>query len=83
MISENVSVNAFYFMSQVKKVIVQEGFERQKRGYRDINNFDIGLNDPLFKKQWYLVSSSNIYWLHAFMPDLQYHSCSWQINQNG
>lgn len=76
MISENVSACVFYFMSQVKKVILQAGFERQKRGYRDINDFDIGLNDPLFTKQWYLVSNYNFYCLHAFMPDLQYHSCS-------
>lgn len=69
-------------MPQVKKVIVQEGFERQKRGYRDINDFDIGLNDPLFTKQWYLVSNYNIYCLHAFMADLQYHTWLWQMNQN-
>ncbi|MCI4376752.1 hypothetical protein PGIGA_G00192070 [Pangasianodon gigas] len=42
---------------RVKKVIVQEGFERQKRGYRDINDFDNGLNDPLFTKQWYLINT--------------------------
>ncbi|GAA6066454.1 neuroendocrine convertase 2, partial [Tachysurus ichikawai] len=41
----------------VKKVVVQEGFERQKRGYRDINDFDISLNDPLFSKQWYLINT--------------------------
>lgn len=50
----------FCFMPQVKKVIVQEGFERQKRGYRDINDFDVGLNDPLFTKQWYLVSETYV-----------------------
>lgn len=83
MILENVIVNGFYFMLQVKKVVVQEGFERQKRGYRDINDFDISLNDPLFSKQWYLVSDYNMYCIHVFMHDLQNHSCSWQINQNG
>lgn len=34
----------------------QEGFDRKKRGYRDINEIDINMNDPLFTKQWYLVS---------------------------
>lgn len=76
-------VNAVYFMSQVKKVIAQEAFERQKRGYRDINDFDIGLNDPLFTKQWYLVSNFSFYCLCAFMSDLQYRSLPQQINQNG
>lgn len=68
-------------MSQVKKVIMQEGFERQKRGYRNIDDFDSGLNDPLFTKQWYLVSNYHLNRLHALMPDLQFHSCSWQIHQ--
>lgn len=36
----------------------QEGFDRKKRGYRDINEIDINMNDPLFTKQWYLVSTS-------------------------
>lgn len=70
----------FYSMFQVKKVIVQKGFERQKRGYRDISDFDIGLNDPLFSKQWYLVSDYNFYCLYALKPDLP--SCLWQINQH-
>jgi hypothetical protein len=38
----------------------QEGFDRKKRGYRDINEIDINMNDPLFTKQWYLVSFSVI-----------------------
>ncbi|TSN48491.1 Neuroendocrine convertase 2 [Bagarius yarrelli] len=42
---------------RVKKVIAQEGFERQKRGYRDINDFGVDLNDPLFSKQWYLINT--------------------------
>lgn len=36
----------------------QEGFDRKKRGYRNINEIDINMNDPLFTKQWYLVSVS-------------------------
>lgn len=39
----------------------QEGFDRKKRGYRDINEIDINMNDPLFTKQWYLVSFSTAY----------------------
>ncbi|KAF5904988.1 neuroendocrine convertase 2, partial [Clarias magur] len=42
---------------RVKKVTIQEGFERQKRGYRNIDDFDSGLNDPLFTKQWYLINT--------------------------
>uniref|UniRef100_A0A4W4F2J2 Neuroendocrine convertase 2 n=1 Tax=Electrophorus electricus TaxID=8005 RepID=A0A4W4F2J2_ELEEL len=42
---------------RVKNVIVQEGFARQKRGYRDINGIDISMNDPLFTKQWYLINT--------------------------
>lgn len=38
----------------------QEGFARKKRGYRDINEIDINMNDPLFTKQWYLVSFSTV-----------------------
>lgn len=41
---------------QVKMALQQEGFDRKKRGYRDINEIDINMNDPLFTKQWYLVS---------------------------
>jgi len=43
---------------QVKRALQQEGFNRKKRGYRDINEIDINVNDPLFTKQWYLVSIS-------------------------
>ncbi|EPY84459.1 hypothetical protein CB1_000474006 [Camelus ferus] len=35
----------------------QEGFYRKKRGYRDINEIDINMNDPLFTKQWYLINT--------------------------
>ncbi|KAH0514665.1 Neuroendocrine convertase 2 [Microtus ochrogaster] len=35
----------------------QEGFDRKKRGYRDINEIDINMNDPLFTKQWYLFNT--------------------------
>lgn len=40
----------------------QEGFDRKKRGYRDINEIDINMNDPLFTKQWYLVSVFMSFW---------------------
>lgn len=43
---------------QVKRALQQEGFNRKKRGYRDINEIYINMNDPLFTKQWYLVSIS-------------------------
>lgn len=43
---------------QVKMALQQEGFDRKKRGYRNINEIDINMNDPLFTKQWYLVSVS-------------------------
>ncbi|PKU30674.1 hypothetical protein llap_19022 [Limosa lapponica baueri] len=42
---------------QVKKAVQQEGFSRRKRGYRDINDIDINMNDPLFTKQWYLINT--------------------------
>lgn len=45
-----------FIIFQVRKVVQQEGFDRKKRGYRDINDIDINMNDPLFTKQWYLVS---------------------------
>ncbi|KAL8173337.1 UNVERIFIED_CONTAM: hypothetical protein K2H54_045941 [Gekko kuhli] len=41
----------------VKKAVQQEGFGRRKRGYRDINEIDINMNDPLFTKQWYLINT--------------------------
>lgn len=46
---------------QVKMALQQEGFDRKKRGYRDINEIDINMNDPLFTKQWYLVSISVLF----------------------
>ena len=46
---------------QVKMALQQEGFNRKKRGYRDINEIDINMNDPLFTKQWYLVSMSILF----------------------
>lgn len=46
---------------RIKMALQQEGFDRKKRGYRDINEIDINMNDPLFTKQWYLVSFSIIY----------------------
>lgn len=53
----NVPVLSF----QVKMALQQEGFQRKKRGYRDINEIDINMNDPLFTKQWYLVSVSVLF----------------------
>ncbi|KAF6284668.1 proprotein convertase subtilisin/kexin type 2 [Rhinolophus ferrumequinum] len=43
--------------SRVKMVLQQEGFDRKKRGYRNINEIDINMNDPLFTKQWYLINT--------------------------
>ncbi|XP_017592026.1 neuroendocrine convertase 2 isoform X3 [Corvus hawaiiensis] len=43
--------------SRVRKAVQQEGFSRRKRGYRDINDIDINMNDPLFTKQWYLINT--------------------------
>lgn len=42
---------------QVTDVLEQEGFSRQKRGYRNINDIEVNMSDPLFTKQWYLVSN--------------------------
>lgn len=42
---------------QVKDVFEQEGFSRQKRGYRNIDDIEVNMSDPLFTKQWYLVSN--------------------------
>ncbi|KAJ8365919.1 hypothetical protein SKAU_G00147500 [Synaphobranchus kaupii] len=42
---------------RVKNVFEQEGFGRTKRGYRDINDIDTNMNDPLFSKQWYLINT--------------------------
>ncbi|XP_031227946.1 neuroendocrine convertase 2 isoform X2 [Mastomys coucha] len=42
---------------RIKMALQQEGFDRKKRGYRDINEIDINMNDPLFTKQWYLFNT--------------------------
>ncbi|XP_054985801.1 neuroendocrine convertase 2 isoform X2 [Sorex araneus] len=42
---------------RVKIALQQEGFNRKKRGYRDINEIEINMNDPLFTKQWYLINT--------------------------
>ncbi|XP_061087268.1 neuroendocrine convertase 2 [Conger conger] len=42
---------------RVKNVFQQEGFPRTKRGYRDLNDIDTNMNDPLFSKQWYLINT--------------------------
>ncbi|KAF6736979.1 Neuroendocrine convertase 2 [Oryzias melastigma] len=42
---------------RVKNVIEQEGFRRQKRGYRNINDIEVNMSDPLFTKQWYLINT--------------------------
>ncbi|KAI9535456.1 Neuroendocrine convertase 2 [Dissostichus eleginoides] len=42
---------------RVKNVVEQEGFDRQKRGYRDINDIEVNMSDPLFTKQWYLINT--------------------------
>ncbi|MGH0145279.1 UNVERIFIED_CONTAM: hypothetical protein FKN15_014255, partial [Acipenser sinensis] len=42
---------------RVKGVLQQEGFGRKKRGYRDVNEIDVKMNDPLFTKQWYLINT--------------------------
>lgn len=60
---------SFAFLPQVKNVFEQEGFSRQKRGYRNINDIEVNMSDPLFTKQWYLVSNQPSSCLHAG-PDL-------------
>uniref|UniRef100_A0A8I4A1Y4 Neuroendocrine convertase 2 n=1 Tax=Callithrix jacchus TaxID=9483 RepID=A0A8I4A1Y4_CALJA len=42
---------------RVKVALQQEGFDRKKRGYRDLNAIDMNMNDPLFTKQWYLINT--------------------------
>ncbi|KAK7901860.1 hypothetical protein WMY93_018629 [Mugilogobius chulae] len=42
---------------RVKNVVEQDGFSRQKRGYRNLNDIEINLSDPLFSKQWYLINT--------------------------
>ncbi|XP_054052233.1 neuroendocrine convertase 2 isoform X2 [Rissa tridactyla] len=49
--------HGFGGVRKVKKAVQQEGFSRRKRGYRDINDIDINMNDPLFTKQWYLINT--------------------------
>lgn len=55
----------FAFAPQVKNVSDQEGFGRQKRGYRNLNDIEVNMSDPLFTKQWYLVSNQPSSCLHA------------------
>ncbi|KAG9339054.1 hypothetical protein JZ751_024251 [Albula glossodonta] len=42
---------------RVKNVFQQEGFGRRKRGYRNLNDIDTKMDDPLFTKQWYLINT--------------------------
>uniref|UniRef100_A0A4W5JQD3 Neuroendocrine convertase 2 n=2 Tax=Salmoninae TaxID=504568 RepID=A0A4W5JQD3_9TELE len=42
---------------RVKNVLDQEGFGRQKRGYRSIDEIYVKMTDPLFSKQWYLINT--------------------------
>uniref|UniRef100_A0A6I8PEE0 Neuroendocrine convertase 2 n=1 Tax=Ornithorhynchus anatinus TaxID=9258 RepID=A0A6I8PEE0_ORNAN len=49
--------HGFSGVRKVKMALQQEGFGRRKRGYRDINEIDINMNDPLFTKQWYLINT--------------------------
>lgn len=51
------SKNQLSMHPKIRKVVQQEGFDRKKRGYRDINDIDINMNDPLFTKQWYLINT--------------------------
>uniref|UniRef100_A0A8C1GUG5 Neuroendocrine convertase 2 n=1 Tax=Cyprinus carpio TaxID=7962 RepID=A0A8C1GUG5_CYPCA len=44
---------------RVKNVFLQEGFGRQKRGYREISNIEVNMSDPLFTKQWYLNAEAS------------------------
>lgn len=62
-------VISFTLVLQVKNAFKQEGFSRQKRGYRNINDIEVNMSDPLFTKQWYLVSSQASSCLRA-RPDL-------------
>ncbi|XP_018777490.2 neuroendocrine convertase 2 isoform X2 [Serinus canaria] len=49
--------HGFGGVRKVRKAVQQEGFIRRKRGYRDINDIDINMSDPLFTKQWYLINT--------------------------
>ncbi|KAJ4948595.1 hypothetical protein JOQ06_020128 [Pogonophryne albipinna] len=51
------SQEKYQLSCQVKNVVEQEGFDRQKRGYRDINDIEVNMSDPLFTKQWYLINT--------------------------
>lgn len=53
---------------QVRDVFEQEGFSRQKRGYRNIDDIEVNMSDPLFTKQWYLVSNQPAICLFAAWP---------------
>lgn len=53
---------------QVKDVFEQEGFSRRKRGYRNIDDIEVNMSDPLFTKQWYLVSNQPRVCLLAAWP---------------
>ncbi|XP_069787895.1 neuroendocrine convertase 2 isoform X3 [Narcine bancroftii] len=57
------SVRHKYYLerdTRVKHAMQQEAFNRKKRGYRNIDEIGITMNDPLFTKQWYLVNTGQI-----------------------
>lgn len=68
--------------TQVKKVFEQEGFSRQKRGYRNINDIEVNMSDPLFTKQWYLVSNQPSSCIRACLTFLTSPHCSTLITWN-
>uniref|UniRef100_A0A3Q2NQA2 Neuroendocrine convertase 2 n=1 Tax=Fundulus heteroclitus TaxID=8078 RepID=A0A3Q2NQA2_FUNHE len=49
--------HGFQSARKVKNVFEQGGFSRQKRGYRNINDIEVNMSDPLFTKQWYLINT--------------------------
>lgn len=63
----------------MKNVFEQEGFSRQKRGYRNINDIEVNMSDPLFTKQWYLVSNQPSSCLHDAWPLAPTHILSPQL----
>ena len=72
------------FSPQVKNVVDQEGFGRQKRGYRNINDLEVNMSDPLFYKQWYLVSDPfGSYSAASLMADLSHLPTSDRYNYSG
>lgn len=71
----------FPFPPQVKNVMEQEGFSRQKRGYRNINDIEVNMSDPLFTKQWYLVSNKPASCLREAWPLAPAHIFSTLITQ--